>query len=94
MTYLVSSDFGIKEVEEYDEVLNILKKCTAYWCADDDYDGEDYQTLYNTCLEECDFGDIAHVYQVDTYFKAGKSKIPCELSIAEKNTNFTMKRIF
>lgn len=94
MTYLISSNFGIKEVEEYDEVLNILKKCTAYWCADEDYQGEDYQTLYDACLEKGSFGDIAQVYQVDTYFKAGKEKVPCGLYVAAKNTNFTMTRIF
>lgn len=94
MAYLVNSDyFGIKEFEEYDEVLNFLRQCTAFWCADPSYDGEDFETLYKECLEARDFEDIAQVFKVDTYFLTCGHKIPCELYTADKNTTFKMKRV-
>ena len=94
MTYLVNSnDFGVKEFEEYDEVLNFLRQCTAFWCADPSYEGEDFETLYNECLENRNFEGIAQVFEVDTYFLCSGRKIPCGLFTADRNATFKMKRI-
>lgn len=98
MTYLVrSSYFEIKECKDYDEVLNLLRKYTAFWCADSNYEGEDFETLFKECLENKDFGDIAQVFEIDTYFLCGnknKIKIPCELYCADKNIPFKIIKIF
>lgn len=94
MTYLVKCAFGLKEVEGYGEVINILRKSTAWWCADEDYEGEDFETLFQECLENKDFGDIAQVYEMDTYFKIGEKKMPCSLYTADKNIDFKLRRIF
>lgn len=95
MSYLIRNGFGLKEVEKYEEVINILRKYTASWCADKDYHGEDFETLFQNCLENKDFGDIAQVYEIDTYFEVfGGKKIPCGLYVADKNTDFKLRRIF
>lgn len=95
MTYLIRNSFGLKEVGKYEEVMNILRKYTAYWCADKDYHGKNFETLFKTCLENKDFGDIAQVYEVNTYFEVYEGKkIPCDLYVADKNTDFRLRRIF
>lgn len=99
MTYLICSsvnDFSIKEVQDYEKMLGLLRQYTAYWCASDDYmeDNEDFEVLFNECLKNKNFGDIAQVYQIDTYFKTSSKKYPCGLYLADKNTKFTMTRIF
>lgn len=93
MSYLVNSEFGIKEYEDYDEMLNFLRQCTAFWCTNPSYDGEDFETLYTECLEARNFEDIAQVFKVDTYFLIGRHEIPCELYCADKNTTFKIERI-
>ena len=96
MAYLVNSDyFGIREYEDdqYDEMLNFLRQCTAFWCADSCYEGEDFETLYKECLESRNFEEIVQVFKVDTYFTSCGYRFPCQLSIADKNTTFKMKRI-
>lgn len=67
MTYLVQSDFGIEEFPTYEQVLNYLRQCTAFWCAGNDYEGEDFETLYENCLAAGSFEDIAQVYKIDAY---------------------------
>lgn len=96
MTYLVRSNyFEIKECESYDEMLDLLRKSTAVWCADSNYEGEDFETLFKECLEIKDFGDIAQVFEIDTYFLCGnEAKIPCGLYCADKNIPFKMSKIF
>lgn len=94
MSYLVRSDFGLKEVEEYEEVISLLRKSTASWCADEGWNGDDFKTLFQRCLANKDFGDIAQVYEVDTYFKVTRGKIPCTLYLADRNTDFKLRRIF
>ena len=94
MSYLVNNIFGLKEVEKYEEVVSLLRKNTAFWCADENYQGEDFETLFQKCLENKDFGDIVQVYEVDTYFKVGNEKVPCSLYVADKGTDFKLRRIF
>lgn len=94
MSYLVRCVFGLEEVEKYEEVISLLRKSTAAWCADEDWKGEDFETLYQECLENKDFGDIAQVYKVDTYFKVRGEKVPCSLYTADRDTDFKLKRIF
>ena len=94
MSYLVKCVFGLKEVEKYEEVISLLRKNTAFWCADENYQGEDFETLFQECLETRDFGDIAQVYEVDTYFKVADRKIPCDLYLADRDINFKLRRIF
>lgn len=94
MTYLINSVFGLEEEESYENVLNTLRKCVACWCADDLYQGEkDFEALFQQCLENKDFGDIARVYKVDTYFKVSGAKVPCGLYSADKDTEFKLMRI-
>lgn len=95
MTYLVRSFFGLKEVEKYEKVIRLLRTSTTHWCNDELYIGEeDPETLFQECLKNKDFGDIAQVYEVDTYFKVGRGKVPCGLYIADKDTDFRLRRIF
>lgn len=94
MSYLVRCEFGLKEVEKYEEVISLLRKSTASWCADEDWEGEDFETLYQKCFKNKDFGDIAQVYEVDTYFKVTRGKIPCTLYLADRNIDFKLRRIF
>lgn len=94
MSYLVNNIFGLKEVEKYEEVVSLLRKNTAFWCADENYQGEDFETLFQKCLENKDFGDIAQVYEVNTYFKTTKGKISCDLYSADRNIDFKLRRIF
>ena len=98
MSYLVRCVFGLKEVEKYEEVISLLRKSTAVWCAnwyaDEDGEGKDFETLYQKCFKNKDFGDIAQVYEVDTYFKITRGKVPGGLYLAERKTDFKLRRIF
>ena len=93
MNYLVCWHGHYRETEDFDEVLHLLKVYTAYWCVNIDYE-DDYITLYNECLENNNFGDIAQVYKIDAYYIYDNKKYPCGLYLAERQTPFIITKIF
>jgi len=96
MVYLVNSPhLGIKEFDNYDEVLDYVRQCTAFWCTDPSYYGRDFETIYKECLEEKNFHSIVQVFKVETYFHSRTINydFPCGLSEADTNVPFKMTRI-
>ena len=88
MRYLVDHDeFGMTVVEDYGEVLNLLRKYTAYWCADKDFGGDtsEIDSLYNECIKNNDFEDIAQVYEME---------ISHEMCAMKKGVDYKIRRIF
>ena len=100
MTYLIRTNKNIIiEKENYDDVITELRKLTASWCATEEYmkcpDNPEWKELFEECLANRRFNDIAQVYSVDAYFNSSLNrKIPCDLYLMEYDTPTTIKRIF
>jgi len=79
-SYFIKFDNGIlKEYEEYESVLIELKALTLKWCLSPDYSGKSWEELYQWCLENKNFGDIAQVYETgwsDLYLSKVNSIVP------------------
>ena len=62
--YIICTDWNhLKILETWNEVLNELKALTFRWCLDENYEGEPHEELFEECLKNKDFGDIASVYE-------------------------------
>ena len=92
--YLVCSDRGLNNFETLEEVKSFLKSVTFDWCLDENYEGENWEELYNECLEEAWFGDIAKVFEIDSFFVAGTKRIPCELDCIDHRAPFSVRRVY
>lgn len=93
--YLVSTDDNptLREFETMEEVKKELIKAVIAWTEDDCYVGKDGVSLYKECLKDKDFGDIASVYEVNSYFCSCGKLIPCELHLMEKDVPTIITRI-
>ena len=95
MVYIVKDYRGLKEYENIQDVYKALKKACAIWCIGYEEEiGQSYEELYEECLKQKDFGDIAKVFEIDCFFKCGKSKVSSNLYTSEKHTPFICTRIF
>lgn len=93
MTYLVKTDDKIVECENFTDVQKELLKATLEWTLSDIYEGESFLSLFDKCLNNCDFGDIASVYEINSYFTVNNHEIPCELKCMDKNIPTTITKI-
>lgn len=88
----------IVKCETFEEVKKwLLLACTA-WVISDNYcsDGklDTPQKLFDYAMKKKDFGDIAQVFQIDSYFLLGeKEKNFCDFSECDLRTPFSCQRI-
>lgn len=64
--YLVKTgpNNNIQFIEDWDQVLHIIKVATFEWCDSPNYEGESWEVLFNNCLRDKNFGDIANVFEL------------------------------
>ena len=61
--YLIYHGGEYEEVDNWDELIVELKTLCFKWCLSD-YEGPCWESLFEMCLGEKDFGSIATVYEM------------------------------
>lgn len=99
----ISEENKIVECDTFEEVKSLLFRACVLWVYSEDYCGEDLDTpekLFNSCMENQDFGDIAQVLEIHTYFTAPyglgnhtSDKITCNIMGCDLRTPFKCQRI-
>lgn len=62
--YLLRKNGQFELIEEKEAMLRRLRAITFEWCDSPSYIGEDFESLYQECLTNKNFGDIAEVYKI------------------------------
>ena len=91
----------IVECDTFEEVKNLLLRACALWMYSGDYSDKDLDTppkLFDYCMGKKNFGDIAQVLEIDTYFTIDledntSKKIPCNIMGCDLRVPFKCQRI-
>lgn len=90
--YLLRNNGQFELIEEKEVMLRRLRAITFEWCDSPSYVGKDFESLYQECLTNKNFGDIAEVYKI-TNLKKPSDRFPFAYGRKVGDT-FKMERIY
>ena len=96
--FLVTSDHEPKIFDNKEELHNYLKTLCFEWVLSPCYsssDNDTWEDLYNYCVKEKYFGDIAQVFKIDLFFTAGGLSFSTDSpSVTKVGDKFNCQRIY
>ena len=99
----IAEENKIVECDTFEEVEKLLLRACALWMYSGDYSDEELNTpqkLFDYCMAEKDFGDIAQVLEIDAYFTIFydvenniTDKVACDIIGCDLRVPFKCQRI-
>ena len=94
----ISEENKIVECDTFEEVEKLLLRACALWMYSGDYSDEELDTLqklFDDCMKNKDFGNIAQVLEINTYFTipSNLKKVTCNLMGCDLRVPFKCQRI-